>query len=83
MSDAFWVSLPGILAGLAAILSIFWNARKIAAVDAKVEIVHKATNSMKDELVKVTGEAEHAKGKLEGTREAGTARSDAQERHTA
>lgn len=69
MSDAFWSSIPGILAGVAAILSIFWNGRRISSVESKVEIVHKATNSMKDELVKVTGEAEHAKGKLEGAQE--------------
>jgi len=83
MSDAFWTALPGaiasgaaLLTALATLISVFWNSRKL-------EVIHKATNSMHEEIVKVTGEAEHAKGRLEGTREAGTARSDAQERHTA
>lgn len=34
----------------------------------KIEVIHKQTNSIKDELVKVTGEAEHAKGVIEGKR---------------
>lgn len=36
---------------------------------AKIEAVHIATNSMKDALVKVTGEAEHAKGVQQGRSE--------------
>lgn len=39
-------------------------------VEKKIEVVHKATNSMKDALVKVTGEAEHAKGVIEGKTQA-------------
>lgn len=35
----------------------------------KIEEVRHATNSMKDELVKVTGEAEHAKGVVQGRSE--------------
>lgn len=69
MSDAFWANLPALViacgtfaASITAAGLALWNNRKI-------EAVHKATNSMKDDLVKVTGQAEHAKGKLEGARE--------------
>lgn len=44
---------------------------KAAVVETKVAMVtlEKQTNSIKDELVKVTGQAEHAKGKIEGKQE--------------
>jgi hypothetical protein len=65
VSDAFWANLPVLLTSLGAFLTSFagvWislrNATKIAAV-------HRETNSMKDALVKVTGESEYARGKLD------------------
>lgn len=42
---------------------------KLDNVTEKIEEIHIATNSMKDALVKVTGESEKAKGKLEGAAE--------------
>ena len=42
------------------------QGEQFKALGEKVEIVHRATNSMKDELVKVTGESEYAKGVVEG-----------------
>ena len=70
MTDpALWSALPGILTGLAALGSACASFVVIIKTNKKVEEIHKATNSMKDELVKVTGEAEHAKGKLEGQME--------------
>jgi hypothetical protein len=41
-----------------------------AAAKVALETLEKNTNSIKDALVKVTGEAEHAKGKLEGAADA-------------
>ncbi len=39
-----------------------WNAWKSKQRDAKVEEIHKATNSMKDALVEATKIASHAEG---------------------
>lgn len=71
MSDAFWNSLaPTILAGASLVAALRANR---AAQDAKTQSsenakgiaeVHVATNSMKDELVKVTGEKAFAEGVL-------------------
>jgi len=38
----------------------------VSEVASKVEVIHASTNSMKDELVKVTGESEYAKGLKKG-----------------
>lgn len=57
-------------AGATAIVN---HAQKSAIADSllskKIDDIHTATDGMKDELVKVTGEAERAKGKLEGAAE--------------
>jgi hypothetical protein len=59
MSDAFWNNLPNTIISLSTLCATLWGL-------AKIKEVHKATNSMKDDLVKVTGESEHAKGVIEG-----------------
>ncbi len=62
MTDEFWKNLPLTLTALASIIATvlgFWNNRLL-------RIVRHETNHMKDELVKVTGEAEHAKGVKQG-----------------
>ena len=56
----------GLPATIAAVAALIANLRTAA----KVEEVRHATNSMKDELVRVTGESEKAKGKLEERLEA-------------
>lgn len=67
-----WEHLGGILIGLGmlinAVVSVltYLQANKTAEVVDKLEI---NTNSIKDALVKVTGESEFAKGKLEGISE--------------
>jgi hypothetical protein len=76
MSDPVQLALiAGIVSLIPSILSVFNNIlgrrnekhlveMKEAVADVKnnVQTIEKATNSMKDELVKVTGEAEYAKG---------------------
>ena len=62
VSDAFWNNLPSTLLSLGTLLATLWGLHKI-------EHVRKATNSMKDDLVKATGEIEHAKGVIEGKKE--------------
>lgn len=65
MSDAFWEHLAFNLVAAGTVVSTMiglWNNRKI-------EKVHQATNSMKDALVKVTGESEFARGHLQGVQE--------------
>lgn len=63
MSDAVLVAIiVGIPATLGAIGSIIVGIR----TTRKIEAVHLATNSMKDALVKVTGEEAFARGKKEG-----------------
>lgn len=43
----------------------------------KVEVVHKATNSMKDELVAAVGKQQRSEGVIEGVASAAKAASDA------
>ena len=45
------------------------NSKKIVSVVDKVEAVHIATNSMKDQLVASVAEREHAKGVIVGREE--------------
>ena len=52
-------SVATLIAACGAILIGWWNARKI-------EEVHKATNSMKDELVAATAKSSKAEGLKEG-----------------
>ncbi len=77
MSDAVVISLIGAVGSfLAATLSLANNflARRnevnIRDTKQKMVTLERNTNSMKDALVKVTGESEFAKGKMEGRTEA-------------
>lgn len=42
------------------------NSRKLNAASKQIEVIHAATNSMKDALVAATGSAAHAQGLAEG-----------------
>lgn len=77
MSDNARIVMIAMIAGLPATVAAITGAymtmnaqehfdNKIGTVENKVEEIHKATNSMKDALVKVTGESERAKGVIEG-----------------
>lgn len=66
MSDQFWVfaavlvsTLPATIAALGALIIAFRTGKR-------VDQVYHATNSMKDELVRVTAQSEFAKGALAG-----------------
>jgi hypothetical protein len=69
MSDAFWIALVSGVPGIIAAMTSAYVAMKQAQLAKQVEVVHVATNSMHDAMLKVTGEAEKAKGKLEGAAE--------------
>lgn len=51
---------------LGALIQSMRNGRKATAIAANVETIEKATNSMKDALVKASKEASHAQGTAEG-----------------
>lgn len=55
-------SVSSLVAAIGSSVAVVMSARN----GRKIEQVHLATNSMKDELVKVTGEAEYAKGLKHG-----------------
>lgn len=57
-----WGDFGQLLTGLASVgaMVLSWLNR------SDIREVKHATNSMKDELVKVTGESEHAKGVIQG-----------------
>ncbi len=78
MSDNFWTAffanLPALVASLIALVSAIAafvqslrNGEKAAVLAEKIEVVHRATNSIKDELVASTARAAHAEGLAEGT----------------
>lgn len=60
--------VAAIFAGVASIMSIR-NAAHLQVVKEDVHKIELATNSMKDQLVKATGDAAHAEGKAEGKAE--------------
>lgn len=66
---ALIAGLPAMLASMTAAVLSFRNTLQIERVADKVEIVHKATNSMKDQLVAVTRsdamQTGHAEGRAE------------------
>jgi len=67
MSDLVQVALiASIPPTIVALTGLIVSLRTERNLTAKVKEVHDATNGMKEELVRVTGEAEHAKGVLEG-----------------
>ena len=49
-----------------------WNSLQLRKNSRLIEQVHVATNSMKDELVRVTRAEAHAAGRAEGLRETRT-----------
>lgn len=59
MSDAFWNALPLIIGAVGTVVVQIWNAIIVRKLERN-------TNSIKDALVKVTGEKEHARGLQEG-----------------
>lgn len=75
MSDAIVISLIGAVGSfLAAVLGFAnnilarRNSQRIAETKKAIITLEKNTNSIKDALVKVTGESEFARGHLEGIR---------------
>ena len=79
MTDAtiIWATaIPASVAAFGSVLTAFITSRTqlelakihgvVAETGQKMEELEKNTNSMKDALVKVVGESEFAKGKLEG-----------------
>lgn len=72
MSDAFWNNLPMIIVALGTFLTTvisLFNRIQITRQGKDIENINRATNGMKDELVRATGAAEHARGRLEGKME--------------
>jgi len=63
---ALIAGLPGTLAALGALIVTIRTGTKVAAVATQVNTVEKATNSMKDALVKATGEEALARGIQQG-----------------
>ncbi len=65
-------AVPATIAAMGTVLNVFMiqaHGRILEKQRDAIVTLEKNTNSIKDELVKVTGEAEHAKGKLEGATE--------------
>jgi hypothetical protein len=58
--------LPGALAAVGALIVTIRTGTKVAAVATQVNVVEKATNSMKDALVKSTGDEALARGIQQG-----------------
>lgn len=66
MDGRDWVQVIGaITAGIVLVINTIMAWKN----SSNIEQIHLATNSMKDALVKVTGESEKAKGRLEGAAE--------------
>jgi hypothetical protein len=61
-----WVQLLTAVAAAAAAIQSFLNGRRSAKIERNVAVIEKATNSMKDALVKATAEASLAKGTAAG-----------------
>jgi hypothetical protein len=84
MNDGYWPAFFGFLTVICVSIighvANYLNTKKtkedialvkteVATVAAKVEQVHLATNSLTDRLIQTTGEAEKAKGVIEGKAE--------------
>jgi hypothetical protein len=69
MSDPVLISLIGTIGSLLTVALGIINTRMNLQNQKQINLLEKNTNSIKDALVKVTGESEHAKGKLEGAAE--------------
>ncbi len=59
---AFFANLPATLLALGSLVGVILSHFKIRTVADNVTIIEKATNSMKDALVKATGEAAFLEG---------------------
>ena len=67
MSDTVIISVVGSLTTTLGIIVVAWlNTRQNKVISTKVDDYHKAVNGNMDKLLKVTGEAEKAKGVKEG-----------------
>lgn len=66
------VALSPIVAAVASTVALIigmLNTSRLASVRAATEEIHKSTNSMKDQLIAVTAEKEHAAGVAVGRQE--------------
>ena len=70
MSDTATVALiaatPLILGQVVNLIATLRNTKAVENQSANIQKIELATNSMKDSLVKATGEASHAQGMLQG-----------------
>ena len=66
MSDVIVVAFIAAIPGIITAISQFQLHRKVDAVTSEVVTVKKEINGRMGELLKVTGEAEKAKGVIEG-----------------
>jgi hypothetical protein len=70
------IDINGVILGLIALFNLitaflaYRTHQNVIATRADVAVIEKATNSMKDALVKATGEASHAAGVTEGLAQA-------------
>lgn len=70
MSDAVIISVVGSLTTTLGIIVVAWlNTRHNKAINNKVDEYHKDVNGKMGELLRVTGEAEKAKGVKQGSEE--------------
>lgn len=65
-------SFSNLIIAIGVVLNLYFTFRSLQ----KIETVHIATNSMKDELVKEVREASLAKGKMQGRQEMKSERSE-------
>jgi len=79
MSDAVIIALSGSCTTTLGIIVVAWlNTRQNRVITDKVDNYHKEVNGKMGELLRVTGEAEKAKGVKEGSEE-NQAKTDAKE----
>lgn len=61
-----WILLVIAVSNLLTPFFWLWMKKKFNSMSGTIDLLEKNTNSIKDALVKTTGEAEKAKGVLEG-----------------
>ncbi len=64
-NSAFVANLPSTIFALGSLIGVILAHFKIKEVKADVKVIEKATNSMKDALVKATGDTRFLEGKAE------------------
>lgn len=69
MTDAVTISLIAAISSTVGTVISLINNLMVRKTAAKVDKVEKNTDGINTALLKVTGEAEHAKGKLDGAAE--------------